>query len=105
MTPRLQFTSRDILDALHRAIRPLDDDASMLTMNDRLLDLIVDELLAEDDPARAYGLEPWLTLIDVCEPAAYELAMTIDDCDQGGHGWWNTLDQLSARHDAELVAA
>ncbi|MDR6794830.1 hypothetical protein J2X12_002841 [Pseudarthrobacter oxydans] len=105
MTARLQFTQRDVLDALDRAIKPLDDTASSITLNDRLLDLLIDELIPEDDPARAYGLEPWLTLIDILEPAAYELAMTMDDCDQAGHSWLGLLEQLSARHDAELVAA
>jgi hypothetical protein len=103
--PRINFTPRDVLDALDRAIKPLDETASSLVLNDRLLDLLIDELIGEDDPARAYGLEPWLTLIDILEPAAYELAMTMDDCDQAGHHWHQMLDQLSARHDAELVAA
>ena len=105
MTARLQFTPRDVLDALDRAIKPLDESASMLTLNDRLLDLILDELLAEDDPARAYGLEPWLCLIDVCTSDAYELAMVIDDKDQAGHSWHGLADQLTAIHDESLVAA
>ena len=105
MTARLQFTPRDVLDALDRAIRPLDDEASMLTLNDRLLDLILDELLAEDDCARVLGIEPWLCLLDTCNPDAYELAMVIDDKDQAGHHWLGIYEQLSARHDAELVAA
>lgn len=105
MTPRLQFTSRDILDALHRAIRPLDDDASMLTMNDDILDLLVDELVPEDDAARVYRVENWLLLLDITTPDAYELAMVISDCHQAGHSWLGTYDQLSARHDSELVPA
>jgi hypothetical protein len=105
MTARLQFAPRDVLDALDRAIKPLDEMASMLTLNDRLLDLILDELLAEDDPARAFGLEPWLCLIDTCQPDAYELAMVIDDKDQAGHHWHSISDQLSARYDESLVPA
>jgi len=105
MSARLQFTPRDILDAFERAIRPLNDEASMLTLNDRVLELIIDELLAEDDPARLLGIEPWLIILDIATPDAYELAMTIDDCDQAGHSWRGTLDQLSARHDAMLVGA
>ena len=105
MTARLQFNSRQVLDALESAIRPLSESASSQTLNDRLLDLILDELLADDDPARAYALEPWLILLEVCLPDAYELAMTIDDCDQAGHSWHGLYDQLSARYDAELVAA
>ena len=98
---RLQLDEAAILEALERAIRPLDESASSLTLNDRLLDLIIDELLPEDDPARAYALEPWLILLDVCTPAAYELAMTIDDKDQAGHSWHGTLDQLSKLWDAK----
>ena len=105
MTPRLQFTSRQVLDAFESAIRPLDESASSMTLNDRLLDLLIDELLADDDPARAYALEPWMILIDVLDAAAYELAMTIDDSDQAGHSWHGLCDQLSARHDEMLVAA
>lgn len=98
---RLQFSESAILEALERAIKPLDETASSLTLNDRLLDLIIDELLAEDDPARAYALEPWLILLDASTPAAYELAMTIDDCDQAGHSWHGMLEQLSSRYDAK----
>lgn len=105
MTGRLQFTERDVLDAMERAIRPLDDEASMLTLNDRVLELIIDELLAEDDPARLLGIEPWLVVLDVATPAAYELAMTIDDCDQAGHSWHGTLQQLTARYEESLVPA
>jgi len=105
MSARLQFTCRNILDAFELAIKPLSESASSQTLNDRLLDLIIDELLADDDPARAYALEPWLILLDVSLPDAYELAMTIDDCDQAGHSWHGLYDQLSARYDAELVAA
>jgi len=103
MATRLQFSEQDILDAFDRAIRLLDETASMLTLNDRVLELILDELLAEDDPARLLGIEPWLILLDVCTPAAYELAMTVDDCDQAGHSWHGTLSQLSAAHDAKLA--
>ena len=102
---KLQFSESAILEALERAIRPLDESASMLTLNDKLLDLIIDELISEDDPARVYRVEPWLLLLDVCTPAAYELAMTIDDCDQAGHSWHGLCDQLSVRYDAELVVA
>jgi hypothetical protein len=105
MTGRLQFTQRDVLDALDRAIKPLDESASMLTLNDDLLDLLVDELVPEDDAARIYKVDNWLLLLDICTPDAYELAMVISDCHQAGHSWHGTYDQLSARHDAELVAA
>lgn len=105
MTPRLQFTSRDILEAFERAIRPLDETASMLTMNDDILDLLVDELIPEDDPARVYRVENWLLLLDICKPDAYELAMVISDCHQAGHSWHGTYEQLSARHDSKLVLA
>lgn len=102
---RLQFGCREILDALESAIRPLDESASSMTLNDRLLDLLIDELLPEDDAARLYGVDPWLLMLDVTTSEAYELTCIIDDCDQAGHAWWGILDQLSARHDAELVAA
>jgi hypothetical protein len=105
MTARLQFTVREVLDALDRAIRPLDDDASMLTTNDDILDLMVDELVPDDDPARVYRVDNWLLLLDICTPDAYELAMTVSDCHQAGHSWKGTLDQLSARYDSELVDA
>ena len=105
MTARLQFTPRDVLDALDRAIKPLDDEASMLTTNDDILDLVIDELVPEDDPARVYRVENWLLLLDITTPDAYELAMVVSDCHQAGHSWKGTLDQLSARYDSELVAA
>jgi len=104
MATRLQYDERAILDAFDRAIRPLDDTASSMTLNDRLLDLIIDELVSEDDPARVYCVEPWMILIDICTPSAYELAMLMDDCDQAGYPWHSTLDQLLQRHE-ELVAA
>jgi hypothetical protein len=100
-----KFNESAILEALERAIRPLDESASSLTLNERLLDLIIDELLTADDPARAYALEPWLVLLDVCTPSAYELAMTVDDKDQAGHSWHGLCEQTSARYDAELVSA
>jgi hypothetical protein len=103
MATRLQFSERDVLEAFDRAIRPLDETASSINLNDRLLDLIIDELVSEDDPARVYGLEPWMLLIDVCTPAAYELAMLMDDCDQAGHHWHSTLEQLTKMHDAKLA--
>jgi hypothetical protein len=93
------------LDALDRAIRPLDETASMLTLNDDLLDLLVDELVPEDDPARVYKVDNWLLLLDICTPDAYELAMVMSDCHQAGHSWHGTLTQLSARYDESLVPA
>lgn len=105
MSARLQFTERDILEAMERAIRPLDEEASMLTLNDDILDLLVDELLPTDDPARVYRVENWLLLLDVCTPRAYELAMVISDCHQAGHSWHGTLAQLSARYDESLMPA
>lgn len=105
MTGRLQFTVRDVLDALDLAIRPLDDEASMLTTNDDILDLVIDELVPEDDPARVYRVENWLLLLDITTPDAYELAMVISDCHQAGHSWHGTLAQLSARYDETLVPA
>ena len=104
MSPRLQFDSVQLLDAFEASIRPLHDTASSLTTNDRLLDLIIDEMLPDDDPARAYQLEPWMILVDVCDAAAYELAMTIDDKDQAGHGWHSMHDQLSSARFAALEA-
>jgi len=104
MSPRLQFDSLQLLNAFEAAIRPLDETASSLTTNDRLLDLIIDEILPEDDPARAYQLEPWLVLVDVLDAEAYELAMTIDDKDQAGHSWSNLLDQLQSARFAQLEA-
>jgi hypothetical protein len=104
MATRLQLSEREVLDAFDRAIKPLDETASMLTLNDRVLELILDELLAEDDPARLLGIEPWLIALDVMTPAAYELAMLIDDCDQAGHSWHGTLDQLNRLHDAKLAS-
>jgi hypothetical protein len=105
MTARLQFTQRDVLDALDRAIKPLDETASMLTLNDDLLDLLVDELVPEDDAARIYKVDNWLLLLDICTPDAYELAMVISDCHQAGHSWHGTYTQLSARYDESLVPA
>lgn len=104
MSPRLQLDSVQLLDAFEAAIRPLHETASSLTTNDRLLDLVIDELLSEDDPARAYQLEPWLILVDILDGEAYELAMTIDDKDQAGHGWHNMHDQLSSARFARLEA-
>lgn len=101
MATRLAFGGREVLDAMDRAIRPLSDDASMLTTNDDILDLIIDELLPEDDAARVYGVDNWLLLLDVCTPDAYELAMTVSDCHQAGHGWRGTHDQLSKHWDAK----
>lgn len=103
MATRLQLSERDVLDAFERAIRPLDETASMLTLNDDVLDLIIDELVSEDDPARRLGVDNWLLCLDVMSPAAYELAMTISDCHQAGHAWHGTLQHLSAQHDAKLA--
>ena len=102
---KLQLSERDILDAFERAIRPLDETASCLTLNDDLLELILDEVLPSDDPARRYGIDHWLVFLDICTPDAYELAMVAYDCHQAGHSWHGTLQQLSARYDAELVTA
>jgi hypothetical protein len=96
---------RGILDAFERAIAPLDESASMLTLNDDLLELIIEELVPEDDKVRRLGVDHFILLLDICTPDAYELAMLISDCHQAGHSWHGTLEQLSARHDAELVAA
>lgn len=104
MSPRLQLDSRQVLDAFEAAIRPLHETASSLTTNDRLLDLLVDELLTDDDPARAFQLEPWIVLVDVLDADAYELAMTIDDKDQAGHAWHNMHDQLSSARFRTLEA-
>lgn len=104
MSPRLQYTSVQLLDAFEAAIRPLHETSSSLTLNDRLLDLIIDEILPTDDPARAYQLEPWLVLVDVLDADAYELAMTIDDKDQAGHAWHSLLDQLQGARFADLEA-
>jgi len=103
MATRLQYDERAILDAFDRAIRPLDDTASMLTLNDDLLDLIIDELLPEDDAARMLGVDNWLIFLDICTPAAYELAMTVSDCHQAGHSWHGMLAQLTATYDAKLA--
>ena len=100
---KLRLSERDILDAMERAIAPLDETASMLTLNDDILDLLVDELISEDDPARLYRVDNWLLLLDICEPAAYEMAMVISDCHQAGHAWHGTHAQLSARYDASLA--
>jgi hypothetical protein len=102
---RLQFSEFDVLEALERSISCLDESASMLTLNDRLLDLLLDELLPEDDPARVYKLEPWLVLLDVTTPAAYELAMVIDDKDQAGHGWHSMSEQLAKLHYLKLESS
>lgn len=99
-----RLSELDILQALERAIKPLDDSASMLALNDRLLDLIVDELVGEDDPVRRLGVEPWLVLLDLCSPDAYELACLIDDCDQAGHSWHGLADQLTNRVHNKLSA-
>ncbi|MBT2587903.1 hypothetical protein [Arthrobacter sp. ISL-95] len=104
MNPRLQFDSVQLLDAFEAAIRPLDETASSMTLNDRLLDLLIDELLPTDDPARSFVLEPWMVLIDVLDAEAYELAMTIDDKDQAGHSWSTLLDQLNSARFAALEA-
>lgn len=101
---KLRLSERDILDAMERAIRPLNESASMLTLNDDILELILDELVAEDDPARIYRVDPWLCFLDICEPAAYEMAMVISDCHQAGHAWHGTHQQLSARYDAKLAS-
>jgi len=103
MATRLQFSERDVLEAFERAIKPLDETASMLTLNDDVLDLIIDELLPEDDPARMLGIDNWLICLDVMTPAAYELAMTVSDCHQAGHAWHGTLTQLSRHHDAKVA--
>ena len=104
MATRLQYDERAILDAFDRAIRPLDDTASMLNLNDDLLDLLVDELVGDDDPARLLGVDNWLLILDIATPAAYELAMTISDKHQAGHSWHGMLDQLSRMHDAKHAA-
>ena len=103
MATRLQLSEREVLDAFDKAIKPLDETASMLTLNDDVLDLIIDEILPEDDPARRLGVDNWLLFLDICTPAAYELAMTISDCHQAGHSWHGTLQQLSAHLDAKLA--